>query len=167
LDTSNRVGLIGRDTSDNFILLEDRQLEFLDHYVQNNIYYVLVRENDVYLLLVFMKGELLFESVIHYTLPQFGFGDLYFKNNPDNTQNDVIETKNINWIKIKHSFIGIYRNDKDRIQISGTIPNYFENQIFNQKNVYFDSNLIKIVSDKSKDWIGFKKSNQNSFYIKY
>jgi hypothetical protein len=105
-----------------------------------------------------MKGELLFENVIGDQNITFRFGDLYYT---DNLTNPTM----LRLIEMKHDFIGIYRSDFNLIQISGTIPSYFDST-FKQKNVYYDNVTNQIVKDQSKDWLGLKDAN-SGFYIKY
>jgi hypothetical protein len=160
---NNKVDLLIRDPSGNienpFTL---RTITYVDHYVRDNVFYLLGRETisatTKTILFVFMKGELLFESDIGDGNTTFGLGDLYYKDSP--TSPTVLRL-----IEMSHDFIGVYRSDWNLVQISGTIPSYFDST-FKQKNVYYDNITNEIVKDRSKDWIGLKDAN-SGFYIKY
>jgi len=135
-----------------------RTVKYVVHYVRDNVLYIVGRETTNTILFVFMKGELLFESVIGNENTTFDLGDLYYT---DSSSNPTV----LKLIEMNHDFIGVYRSDVDLIQISGTIPLYFDST-FQQKNVYYDNVTNQIVKDRSKDWVGLKDTNFG-FYIKY
>lgn len=158
-DNTNKVDLVIKDSSGNIPNPFDlRTVTHVDHYVRDNTFYLVGKEGTNVILFVFMKGELLFESVIGDQNTTFELGDLYYKDSPSTPTF-------LKLIEMYHNFIGIYRSDVDLIQISGTIPSYFDST-FKQKNVYYDNITNDITKDRSKNWIGLKDSN-SGFYIKY
>jgi hypothetical protein len=163
MNVNTIINLLINDSSGNILNpFTSRTIKYVDHYVRENVLYILGRETissiTNTILFVFMKGELLFESVIGDQNVTFGLGDLYYKDSP--TTPTVLKL-----IEMNHDFIGIYRSDVNLVQISGTIPSYFDNT-FKQKNVYYDNVTNQIVKDRSKDWVGLRDAN-SGFYIKY
>jgi hypothetical protein len=159
-DSVNNVDLVIRDTSGNVQNpFSSRVIKYKDHFVRDNVFYLVgIENNTTVILFVFMKGELLFESVVGNQESTFGLGDLYYKDKSTNAS--VLKL-----IEMYHNFIGIYRYDVNLIQISGTVPDFFDNTYI-QKNVYYDNITNQITDDRSKNWIGLKNSNLG-FYIKY
>ena len=162
-NNDNMVKLLINDPSGNILNpFTTRNVQYVEHYVRDNVFYLVGRETisatTNTILFVFMKGELLFENVIGDQNITFDLGDLYYTDN-------LANPTRLRLIEMNHDFIGIYRSDINLIQISGTIPSYFDST-FRQKNVYYDNVTNQIVKDRSKDWVGLKNAN-SGFYIKY
>jgi hypothetical protein len=160
-NSANRIKLVARDPSGNFNYntFSNRDVIFKNHFIRENVYYVVGLEGTKTILFIFMMGDLLFEYEVGDENISFGMTDYYYKDK-------FISPTKLNYLFIYHELIGIYRADINRVQISGNVPNYFVDINFPQRNVYFDKITQQITNDRTKQWIGLRDYN-NNLYLKF